>query len=61
MRKDAERCITFAEAIGEVDAVSAEDMVLASSDTPSTVDDEWCCMHCVLALQEDFRLEKPLI
>ena len=61
MHKDAEQRVAFAEATGEVDAASAEDMVFVSSDTPSTVDNEWCCMHCVLALQEDFQLEKPLI
>jgi hypothetical protein len=61
MCKDAERCVTFAEATGEEDAASAENMVLASLDIPSIADNEWCCMYRVLILQEDFRSEKPLI
>jgi hypothetical protein len=58
--KDAERRVAFVEATGE-GAASAEDIAVA--DTPSTPDNsyEWCCMHHVLALQEDFRSEKPLI
>jgi len=60
-RKDAEWCITFAEATGEEDTAFTEDMVLASSDTLSTADDKWCCMYCVLTLQKNFCLEKPLI
>ena len=61
--KDAERRVAFVEATGEEDAASAEDIALADSDTPPAPDDshEWCCMHRVLALQEDFRSEKPLI
>jgi hypothetical protein len=59
--KDAERRIAFVEATGEEEAASSEDVILANSDTPSTPDDEWCCMHRVLSLQEDFRSEKPLI
>jgi len=58
--KDAEWRVTFVEATGEGTA-SAEDIAVA--DTLFTPDDsyEWCCMHCVLALQEDFRSEKPHI
>lgn len=62
-RKDAERRVAFVEATGEDGTASTEDIALANSDTPSIPDvsDEWCCMYRVLALQEDFRLEKPLI
>jgi len=59
--KDAEWCVAFVEAIGEEEAASLEDMILANSDTPSTPDDEWCCMYYVLSLQEDFQSEQPLI
>jgi hypothetical protein len=30
-------------------------------EMPSYAADEWCCMHKVLSLQEDFQSEKPLI
>ena len=58
--KDAERHIAFVEATGE-GAASAEDIAVA--DTPSTPDNsyKWCCMHRILASQEDFRSEKPRI
>ena len=59
--KDAERRIILAEATGQEDAASAEDMIVGSSVTPPTSDSEWCCMHHVLSLQEDFRAERPLI
>jgi hypothetical protein len=36
-------------------------MAVADAEIQSAPDDEWCCMHRVLTLQEDFRLEKPLI
>jgi len=61
-QKDAECHGIFAEAAGQEDAASADDMIAANSATPSTPrPDEWCCMHRVLSLQEDFRTERPLI
>jgi hypothetical protein len=59
-QKDAERRVIFAEAAGQEDAASAEDMVITNSVMPST-SDKWCCMQCVLSLQEDFQTERPLI
>ena len=62
--KDAEHHIMFAEAAGQEGAPSAEDVIGACSVPsviPPTLDNEWCCMQCVLSLQEDFRTEKPLI
>ena len=53
-RKDAERHVAFVEATGEEEAASADDVILLNVDTPSTPDDEWCCMHHVLSLQKDF-------
>jgi hypothetical protein len=52
--KDAERRIIFAEVAGQEDATSAEDMIIGSSVPPPAPDNEWCCMQCVLSLQEDF-------
>jgi hypothetical protein len=58
--KDAERRIALAEAMGQDDAVSKEDTTLIESEIPSGVD-EWCCMHCVLTLQQDFPSETSLV
>jgi len=60
-RKDAERCVTLAEAMGQSGVAMAEDMTVADSDIQVTPDDEWCCMNRVLMSQEDFCLEKPLV
>jgi hypothetical protein len=60
-RKDAERRIALAEAMGQDDAVSAEDTKLIDSEVSSSAESQWCCMYRVLSLQEDFQSEKPLI
>jgi hypothetical protein len=59
-RRDAERRIALAEAMGQDDAVSTEDTTLIESEIPSGVD-EWCCMHRVLSLQQDFQSETSLV
>ena len=59
--KDAERRIALAEAMGQDDSVSADDTKLIESEALSRTDDQWCCMHCILSLQDDFRAEKPLV
>jgi len=54
----------LAEAAGQGDAPSVEDVIGADSEMLPTSDDnmdEWCCMQHVLSLQEDFQTEKPLI
>ena len=60
-RKDAERRVALAKAMWQDDLVSVEDTKLIESETLSRADDQWCCMHHVLLLQEDFRTEKPLV
>lgn len=60
-RKDAERRVALAEATGESGIATIDDTAVADSQIQSTPCDEWCCMHRVLALQEDFRSEKPLV
>jgi hypothetical protein len=60
-RKDTERCVALAEATGQNGIATAEDVAVADSEIPSTPDDEWCCMHRVLMLQDDFASEKSLI
>jgi len=59
--KDTENRVAMAEAMGQGDAATMEDTTLIESEMPSSTDDEWCCMHRVLSLQEDFQMEKPLV
>ena len=41
---------------------AGQDSCSALVDEPDTVDrDNWCCMHCVLSLQDDFMNEKPML
>jgi len=60
-QKDAEKHVALAEAIGQNGIAMEEDMATADSEIQSGPDDKWCCMHWVLASQEDFQSEKPLI
>ena len=56
LRKDAERRVKLAE---EMEGnISTEDIKLVEEQVP-IAEDEWCCMHQVLSLQDDFRTEKP--
>ena len=59
--KDAEHCIILAEASGQKDVAFENDLIIVDSVMPLTSDDGWCCMQCVLFLQEDFQAERPLI
>jgi hypothetical protein len=61
MHKDAEQRIALAEATGQDGIATAEDAAAVDLDLQPTPDDEWCCMHRVLVLQEDFQSKKPLI
>jgi hypothetical protein len=61
VKKDAERHIALAESMGQDDAVLHEDITHADMEAPSIGEDRWCCMYHVLALQEDFQLERLLI
>ncbi len=51
----------MAEVMGQGNAATMEDTALIESKMPSSTDNEWCCMHHILLLQEDFWTEKPLI
>ena len=61
VHKDAERRIALAESMGQDDAVLHEDITHTDTEAPSITEDLWCCMYHVLALQEDFQSERPLI
>ena len=58
--KDAERRIAEAEALGQEDTVTEEDLANACNpvDEPSS---DWCCLYQVFSLQDDFTNEKPMI
>jgi hypothetical protein len=59
-KKDAERRVAAAEAMGQEDTLSDKDISQAE-EVEMTSESEWCCMYCVLSLQEDFVNEKPMI
>jgi hypothetical protein len=59
-KKDALRRIAEAEAAGQEDTIADADIEAAQSGINDSTND-WCCMHRVLSLQEDFRSEKPMI
>lgn len=59
-KKDAERRVAAAEAMGQEDTLSDKDISQAE-EVEMTSESEWCCMYRVLSLQEDFVNEKPMI
>jgi hypothetical protein len=61
VKKDAERRIALANAMGEDGEITAEDIAEAEGEVPLIAADQWCCMYNVLARQEDFRSERPQI
>ncbi len=62
--KDAERRVAKVEEMeqqGDTIPMGETPVLEADSETQSAAVDEWCCMYRVLALQEDFLTEKPMI
>jgi hypothetical protein len=59
VKKDAERRVAEAEAMGWEDTLTDADV--AQAEETITAPENWCCMHRVLLLQEDFMTEKPLL
>jgi hypothetical protein len=52
--------VAEAEAMGQEDALADTDITQA--DEPiAAPSNNWCCMHRVLSLQDDFVNEKPLL
>lgn len=60
VKKDAEKRVAEAEAMGQEDTIEAQDLVDAH-DPASDPTSDWCCMYRVLSLQDDFANEKPMI
>jgi hypothetical protein len=59
-KKDAERCVAAAEAMGQEHTLEEADLMQAEEpDTPER--DAWCCIYRVLSLQDDFANEKPML
>jgi hypothetical protein len=57
VKKDIERRIALANAMGQDEAVSAEDIAEVEGEVAPITSDKWCCMYSVLAHQEDFQTE----
>lgn len=60
VKKDAERRVAEAEAMGHEDVVDESEIALQNGPEVLSVSD-WCCMHRVLSLQDDFANEKPML
>src|ERR1700720_2484893 len=58
VKKDAERQIAEAEAMGREDGLTDKDLVEAEESVEES-EDKWCCMYKVMSLQDDFVNEKP--
>jgi hypothetical protein len=60
--KDLECQIAKAEETEQqMGITSASEATFLETKMPNSAVDEWCCMHWVLLLQQDFLTEKPLI
>ena len=60
VKKDTEKQVAEIEAMGQEDTIKVQDLMDAHDPAPDPAND-WCCMHWILSLQEDFMNEKPLI
>jgi hypothetical protein len=60
VKKDVERQVTEVEAMGQEDTVTEADLTQAEEVVAAPIND-WCCIHCVLSLQDDFANEKPML
>jgi hypothetical protein len=65
VKKDALRRLQKAEEMDNPDGIGVEDIqaddIDVMVDTDKQAVDEWCCLHRVLSLQDDFKNEKPMI
>lgn len=61
IKKDAERRVAEAEAMGQESSLTDAEVAEANSTVPLAPPDEWCCAYRVLSLQDDFVNEKPLL
>jgi len=52
--------VAQALAMGQEDTLAEEDIAHLEELVPEPVSD-WCCMYCVLSLQKDFAMEKPML
>ena len=54
VKKDAERRVAAAEAMGQEDMAVEEDLTRSQEPENIELTNDWCCMSRVLSLQEDF-------
>lgn len=60
-KKDAERWVAEAEVMGQEDLLAEDNITQAHAPESSEPVSNWCCMHRVLSLQDDFANEKPML
>jgi hypothetical protein len=58
VKKDAERQVAEAEAMGRKDGLTDKDLAEVEESVVVS-EDKWCCMYKVMLLQDDFINEKP--
>ena len=58
VKKDMERQVAEAEAMGQEDGLTDKDLVEAE-ESVAEPENKWCCMYKVMLLQYDFISEKP--
>jgi hypothetical protein len=63
VKKDAIRRLQKAQELDNPDGIGIEDIEADDIDVEINEKDkdEWCCLHRVLSLQDDFKNEKPMI
>ena len=60
VKKDAERLVVMAEAVGQEDTINDTDLDTAKGPMIES-DSKWCCLYCVISLQDDFVNKKLMI
>ena len=58
VKKDAERQVAEAEAMGQEDELTDKDLVEAEESVVES-EDKWSCIYKVMSLQDNFINEKP--
>jgi hypothetical protein len=58
-KKDAERQVAEVEAMKQEDLLAEDDITQAHAPESSEPVSNWCCMYCILSLQDNFVNKKP--
>jgi hypothetical protein len=60
-KKDVERRVAEAEAMGQEDLLVEDDIAQAHALESLEPVSNWCCIHRILSLQDDFANKKPML